>query len=452
MSETGKQWLGQVIDGKFELREYVGGADSSWVIVTEREGSKAAIKLIAADSRAKDELLSRWAEAASLTHPHLVRLFESGRWRTGSADLIYVVMEYAEENLAEILPQRALTPTEAGEMLPPVLDALEHLHAEGLAHGAVKPANILASGDQVKLSSDGICKLGQAPTARSAYDAPEIPEAGCSAAADVWSLGMTLVEALTQRLPDLEEDGAGEPRLPGSLPEPFVSIARNCLRREPQRRWTIADICARLKGSAITPRVPVTPRPQPKSQRRPTSWRHLAPAAVVIGLALIVILVAPKVLNRLQGQPGGEATEPAARSTSAAPTAAHSEETTPNPSAAAPQITPVEAATLPKKTVASDDVTHQVVPDVPEKARGTIQGTVKVGVRVRVDPAGDVSEADLDLPGPSQYFANLAMRAAREWKFSPAAEGETGAREWILRFQFTQAGTKVIPVRAASTN
>jgi len=455
MSETGKEWLGQIVNGTFELREYIGGTSDSYVFLTERDGNKTAIKLTAANPRTRDVLLARRAEAAILTHPHLIRLFESGRCRIGSADLVYVVMEYAEENLAEILPQRALTSKEAGEMLPPMLDALAYLHGRGFAHGQVKPANILASGDQVKLSSDGIGRIGEAPSASGPYDAAEIAATGCSAAADVWSVGLTLVETLTQQLPRLDASGAGEVELPGPPPEPFLSIARNCLRREPQRRWTIADISARLKAPATSPPTAVAPRPEPKRQKRPANWRHLAPAAAVIVLALIVILVAPKVLNRLQGQQTGAApTEPAQGLTSSEPAAAQPKETTPTPSAsaAAPPITPVEAAAPPKKEAAPGEVVYQAVPDVPEKARATIQGTVKVGVRVQVDPAGNVTEAILDSPGPSQYFANWAIKAAREWKFSPAEQAEGGNREWMLRFQFTQNGTKVIPARAAPTN
>lgn len=458
MSETGKQWAGQVVDGKFELREYLGGADCNSVFLTEREGKKAAIKLIAADASRADLQLSRWEQAGNLTHPHLIRLFESGRCRLGTADLIYVVMEYAEENLAEILPQRALTLTEVGEMLPPVLDALAYLHGRGLVHGHIKPSNVLASGDQVKISSDGICRVGEARSQPSAYDAPEVATGGCSAAGDVWSLGMTLVETLTQQLPRRKPNGTDEAVLPGPLPEPFLSIARNCLQRDPQRRWTVADIPARLRPSASVPQVQVTARPPAKPQKAPAAtWRHMVPAAVLILLALVVILVAPKVLNRLQGQPSGAAVvEPATQPASHERSAAKPEEPTPakapRANSAAPPITPVEAAPPPKKAMAPGDVLHQVVPDVPQKARETIQGTVKVGVRVEVGPSGDVTDASLDSPGPSKYFANLAAKAAHEWKFTPAADSEGGVREWILRFQFTQDGTKVIPVRAAPTN
>jgi len=44
MSDNASLWLGQVVDGKFALQEFVGGSPNSWVFVTEREGRKAAIR------------------------------------------------------------------------------------------------------------------------------------------------------------------------------------------------------------------------------------------------------------------------------------------------------------------------------------------------------------------------------------------------------------------------
>jgi len=61
---------------------------------------------------------------------------------------------YADEVLSEILPERALTPAEAKEMLAPVIDTLSYLHAKGLVHGRLKPSNILAVDDRLKLSGD----------------------------------------------------------------------------------------------------------------------------------------------------------------------------------------------------------------------------------------------------------------------------------------------------------
>jgi len=470
MSDNAGQWLGQVIDGKFELRQFVGSSPDSWVFLTEREGQKAAIKLITADPQHADARILRLEQAKNLSHPNLMRVYETGRCRIGDAALVYAVMEYAEENLAEILTQRALTSTETGEMLPPLLDALAYLNGKGFAHGHLKPANILATGDQVKVSSDGICAPGEIPSQPSAYDAPESVTQGCSAAGDVWSLGMTLVETLTQQVPRPAQNATDDPALPSSLPQPFLDIARACVRRDPQRRSKITDIGARLRPSSSAPQTQASAPPHAakaaaptRPKPSPTNWRHAIPAAVLVLLALVVILVAPKVLNRLQGQSAGasavEPAPPVAEKPASEPVSKPAPENEPSATStatAAPMAapgepkasakTPVEAS---RKAVASGEVIQQVMPNVPQKARDTIQGTVKVGVRVQVDAAGNVTDASLDSPGPSKYFANLAIGAARQWKFTPAAGGDSGAREWILRFQFTQQGTKATPV---STN
>ena len=95
-------------------------------------------------------------------------------------------------------------------------------------------------------------------------------------------------------------------------------------------------------------------------------------------------------------------------------------------------------------------VVNKVVPDVPQSARDTIRGTVRVSVRVAVDPSGSVAEEAFDSPGPSKYFAGLALQAARRWKFAPTkVDGRNISSEWILRFEFESAATKVLPVRAA---
>ncbi len=71
-------------------------------------------------------------------------------------------MEYAEEDLSQILPERPLTPGEAREMLDPVLDALSYLHEKGFVHGHFKPSNIMVVDDQVKLSCDNLEVAGRA--------------------------------------------------------------------------------------------------------------------------------------------------------------------------------------------------------------------------------------------------------------------------------------------------
>src|SRR5579862_49331 len=196
MSRDWKQWEGQTVNGTFPLRQYLGGSDHSAVFLTERRGrepQKAAIKLISVDPANTAARLARWELAAKLSHPHLLRLFETGSCQLDGVVLLYVVMEYAEENLAQILPQRALTPEEARDLLEPALDALAYIHSKSLAHGSLKPSNILAAQDQLKLSSDSLLAVGEGPAAGSGktsliypsiYDAPEIENGRISAASD----------------------------------------------------------------------------------------------------------------------------------------------------------------------------------------------------------------------------------------------------------------------------
>jgi TonB family protein len=88
------------------------------------------------------------------------------------------------------------------------------------------------------------------------------------------------------------------------------------------------------------------------------------------------------------------------------------------------------------------------MPQVSPSARRTIQGTIKVRVRVDVDAAGNVAKTKLELSGPSKYFSRVATEAAREWKFVPAEAGESDAREWKLQFAFSRAKTGASATRA----
>src|SRR5260370_17778286 len=112
-------------------------------------------------------------------------------------------------------------------MLEPVLAALNSLHTNGYAHGHLTPSNIMAVGDQLELASDSIQRFGESREA--------------SAEGDVWSLGMTLVEVLTQQKPDFEEGRYDEPLLP-EMPAPFLEIAPPSLHRTPHPRFTLLPI------------------------------------------------------------------------------------------------------------------------------------------------------------------------------------------------------------------
>ncbi len=444
MSETWKQWEGRSVDGRFPLQSYLGGTGHSAVFLTLRQGAagdseKAAIKLISAGAADAEEQLFRWKAARELNHPNLISIFEAGRCELDSTDLLYVVEEYAEENLSQILPERALTAEEVRALLPPVLRALQFVHNKGFVHGHIQPSNILAIGDQVKLSSDALDVPGERSRSAgpsSPYDPPEAVTGAVSTAADVWQLGMTLVEVLTQRVPVWDRARTSVPKLPPELPptipaavqEPFREIAERCLQVDAGKRWTIAEISDRLGSARVESALPRPASAQTSAiagQRKESAkWPYWLGLTAVVTVAFFLI-ARPK--------PSGPPTE--AQSTQA------------QQGAAAENPRPATDST---RTDNQKGVVRRVMPQVSPNARGTIQGKIKVRVKVEVDAAGNVADATLESAGPSKYFSRIALEAARDWKFSPAQAGEQGAaREWKLQFTFSRTGTEASAVRRA---
>jgi TonB family protein len=349
----------------------------------------------------------------------------------------------------------------------------------------LKPANILATGDQLKLSSDGISRIGEqrGPAGQSSeYDAPQVARGENSAASDIWSLGMLVVMALTQRLP--EQDASGEPVV-ADVPTPFGDIARHCLQRDPGSRWGLADIAGRLgfpipASTARLSKPDVRPTPVPSRtvagpqavprqkaiagprdfpyQRRSNAGAYIA---VAIVLVIVAIFVGPRLFR--DGAASSQADSPARRSTGPAsrPTSTIAQVSDPSGGGEGARVAssrPIETeAESPaaargkasRRGLTAGQVAQQVLPDVPKSARDTIRGTVRVGVRISVDSAGNVTEAELDSPGPSKYFAHLALDAAQQWRFEPPkVEGRNVLSDWFLHFQFTGQGTKVTPVQS----
>jgi TonB family protein len=501
MSQTWKQWQGQVVNGRFPLQKYLGSSDSSIVFLTERGGTrpqKAAIKLIADDPGLAEAQLTLWKQATSLAHPHLLPIFEAGRCEMGGVRLLYVVMECAEENLSEILPQRPLTSAEARDMLRPVLEGLEYLHGKGFVQGRLKPSNILAVADQVKLSGDGLRALspsGAGPgnlLGSSVSDPPEMANGPITPAADVWSLGATLVEVLTRRRPSWDRTARGatkEPELllPEGIPDAFLDLARHCLNPDPQKRWTIAEIKSSLDSSstaAVKPEeVRIRPREEvssPHSTGRVSSATWLYISIAVVALVLIWLAAtrtrhphrppeaseaqpAPSPASEpAQVQPESKpspvvvATDRSPGTQAAAPAAEAQPKPTPSSAVSSPRQSGAPAVSAPARAAKRSpetipaEVGERVLPQVSTSARNSIRGHVRVSVKVAVDASGNVVESTLDSPGPSKYFARLAREAAGRWKFSPAqVKGRPVPSKWILRFAFSSSGTDVRPTEVA---
>lgn len=463
MNDSWKRWEGQLINGKFPLLRFLGGSEHSSVfLVDKRVGGKpqTAIKLVPATAVDANDQLYQWKLAGDLDHPNVIRVFESGRCQLGGTDLLYVLTEYAEEDLSQILPQRALTDRETRQVLDAVLKGLAYIHGKGLVHGRVKPSNILAAGDVVKLSSDSLCAFGKAKRRngkKSAYDAPEAATGGLGPSADVWSLGVTLVEVLTQRLPVLDSAQGKEATLPAGMLEPFQEIARRCLQVDPGSRWTVAEIVARLEPGKVEARrpqgrqgepgaqagrkAPATPSLEAGEQKKSAKWLYALALAVVVAVAALILKPKPQMPASSPGSRTGISTphEEAApaRGATEAPTASAQSEPE---EAASDQGSNDEMVT---KAGARGGVVTRVVPRVSPGARRTIRGKIRVLVKVNVDAAGNVTEARLQSAGPSKYFARLALEAARGWQFKPAlANGRAVASEWVVRFYFSRRRTE----------
>ena len=467
MSETWQAWVGRTVDGRFPLLSYLGGSDHSAVFLTLARGSvgdaeKAAIKLIPAEAADAEKQLLRWKTASELTHPNLIRIFEVGRCELEGTALLYVVQEYAEESLSQVLPERALTAEEARGMLPPILRALQCVHDLGLAHGRIQPSNILAVADQVKLSSDAMGVVGERRRGATGEVSP---------AADRWQLGMTLVEALTQRLPVWDRSRGGVPEVPATVREPFREIAKHCLQVDPGKRWTIAEISDHLGAqppvptSAQTEKMASAPaivgRQNLGQQKASAKWPYALGLVAVLAVAFFLI-ARPKRSGPSAEVQSTQAQHGAAQENSQSAPALALPKSEPKPvapeaakvghtrtGAAMPQAGGEENVT--KTDIANTDhqsgVAQRVMPQVSPSALRTIQGKVKVRVKVEVDAAGNVAKATLESAGPSKYFSRAALEAARGWKFSPGQSDESGTREWTLHFAFSRAKTEVFAVR-----
>ena len=108
-----------------------------------------------------------------------------------------------------------------------------------------------------------------------------------------------------------------------------------------------------------------------------------------------------------------------------------------------PPATPPAAKTASQSAASSVDVIHKALPEVSKGARKTIRGTIKIGVKVEVDPSGKVTSAKLASPAESAYFNRLSLQAAQNWQF--AAQEAPSA--WLIRFRFRRTSTDASPER-----
>jgi TonB family protein len=317
-------------------------------------------------------------------------------------------------------------------MLAPVLESLAHLHGRGFVHGSLKPSNILVVEERLKLSTDHLlfpASEGAPSGSDDIHDAPELATGLVSPAADIWSLGVLLVEALTQKPPVWDESGESDPVVPQSLPQPYLGIASACLRRDPKDRRTLNGVRALLDPSQAPP---ASARKQPEPAAKNETAQPSRRSGVALPIAAAIVLLAAISLFLIRSH-RGETRSSTGQESAQSDSQASSGSQAANESGA------------PKGEVVS-----RVLPDLLPEAKESIRGEFGLTVRVKVDPSGNVVDASLDQPGPSRYFASQSIEAARLWKFKPPqAAGHPVPSVWTLEFRFTQDGTEIVPVEVS---
>ena len=445
--DTWKSWEGRVVEGKFPLHQWLGSSDHSAVFLSnspEIPSQKLAIKLVPIEAGNTDSYLSRLQATKKLSHPHLIRIYDCGLCRFDGSQFIYVLMECADDDLSRILPERALEPKEVSDLLPPVLDALTYLHKSGFVHGRVKPSNVLAAGEQLKLSSDQVTVVAQQNgqrRRRDVYDAPETAAGIVSPAGDIWSVGVTLIAALTQNVTLAEAASPSDRDLPETVPEPFRGIVQECLQLDPNRRGSVRDIQSRLRtGGRAAGAAPAVAQPvpaAPSTLEPPAEPKNRRPLLLAAALAVVVIGILLAILYSRSNRATGTAEDA---------TKTPATEAVPTPRAAAPVAKPAEPTS--RAAASPGEVVRRVLPEIPRSAQNTIRGTIKVVVRVQVDPSGKVSSAAFKTRGSSAYFAKEALNAAKQWEFSPPqVGGQPTASTWLLQFRFKRQGVQATPQR-----
>lgn len=478
ISEVWTRWQGHVINGVFPLGRLLGCSDHSGVFLSRSATpgpSEVAIKLVPIDRALAESQLPRWKKAGSLAHPHLLGLLQWGGCQLEGLPYLYVVMEYADQTLAQLLQHRALTDDEVREMLRPTLEALAFLHSQDLVQAQLKPANILVVGDRLKLASDTIRRVSEGTAglnAPTAYDPPEVRRGSNSTAVDIWALGVTLLEALTGRPPS----GLGEPgkgvTLPADFSPTFRDVVTRCLSPIPKDRPSVTEVLAWAGGpaaAAVQPApveavaepvqaAPITPAAAVPAEQRPAepakprmrppttatapeaarpaaprvqSWKPRALLAAVLG-AVVILAVGWSGIRLLRSH------------STPAPPPPPNELQTPGTAPVAGDVhAPVSAelatTARPSDVARSSSSLHEVIPEVSRSAHRTIRGHIKVWVRVIVDQDGSVIAATMDRTGSSRYFQRLGLEAAKKWTFPPI---DTPSRRLMqVRFDFSRDGT-----------
>ncbi|MFJ9345204.1 Stk1 family PASTA domain-containing Ser/Thr kinase [Streptomyces sp. NPDC101237] len=261
------------LGGRYELGHVLGRGGMAEVYLAHdtRLGRTVAVKTLRADLARDPSFQARFRReaqsAASLNHPAIVAVYDTGEDYIDGVSIPYIVMEYVDgSTLRELLHSgRKLLPERAMEMTIGILQGLEYAHRSGIVHRDIKPANVmLTRNGQVKVMDFGIARAmgdsGMTMTQTAAvigtaqYLSPEQAKGEqVDARSDLYSTGCLLYELLTVRPPFVGDSPVAvayqhvreEPQSP-SVFDPEITpemdaIVLKALVKDPNYRYQSAD-------------------------------------------------------------------------------------------------------------------------------------------------------------------------------------------------------------------
>ncbi|MEU7962426.1 Stk1 family PASTA domain-containing Ser/Thr kinase [Streptomyces sp. NPDC049097] len=261
------------LGGRYELGQVLGRGGMAEVYLAHdtRLGRTVAVKTLRADLARDPSFQARFRReaqsAASLNHPAIVAVYDTGEDYIDGVSIPYIVMEYVDgSTLRELLHSgRKLLPERAMEMTIGILQGLEYAHRSGIVHRDIKPANVmLTRNGQVKVMDFGIARAmgdsGMTMTQTAAvigtaqYLSPEQAKGEqVDARSDLYSTGCLLYELLTVRPPFVGDSPVAvayqhvreEPQ-PPSIFDPEITpsmdaIVLRALVKDPDYRYQSAD-------------------------------------------------------------------------------------------------------------------------------------------------------------------------------------------------------------------
>ncbi len=209
---------------------------SAFFVTGDASGAPQVIRLTETLND-ETEMLERWRQVSEVHQENLVAIKRYGQTTFDGVPLTYALMEPTDASLSEILAERPLTVAETKEIAVSLAAALTALHGQGLIHEHIEPANVLASGEIIKLRSDCVreCVVdGEFVTAAMVEEFKQ---------KDVQDLATLLLRCLTleKRLTPATRLGA-----------PFDKIVPNAMNGS----WGLAEIQNALTPPVSKPLVP----------------------------------------------------------------------------------------------------------------------------------------------------------------------------------------------------